>query len=59
MIKLIPYILFEKYIFILNHWKWLAQEPAACELYRYTFVPYWQTVTSGSLGHQLRYDPVN
>jgi len=41
LIKLLPYILSEKYIYILGL-EMVSQprEPALCQLYRHTFVPY-------------------
>jgi len=39
LIKLLPYILFEKCINILQHFKRPASEPALCQLYRHSFVP--------------------
>jgi len=40
LIKLLPYILFEKYIYILSNENGQSREPALCQLYRHTFVPY-------------------
>ena len=40
LIKLLPYILFEKYIYILSNENGQSREPALCQLYRHTFFPY-------------------
>jgi len=40
LIKFLPFILFEKYIYILALENFQPRESALCQLYRRTFVPY-------------------
>ena len=46
MIKLLPYILFEKYILYFSIGNGQPRESALCQLYRHTFVPYGKMVLS-------------
>jgi len=49
LIKLLPYILFEKYIHIIIG-NGQPREPALCQLYRHTFAPYIQAADEISEG---------
>jgi len=47
--KMLPYILFEKYVNILALEMASPREPALCQWYRHTFVPYCQCLTTYTL----------